>query len=51
MKLRFLIFLVVIVLKGSAVFAQNANFKAADSSQCSGTLFTPIPTPLDSRTL
>jgi hypothetical protein len=42
MKLRFLIFLVLIVLNGSGVFAQNANFKATDSTQCSGTLFTLI---------
>jgi gliding motility-associated-like protein len=42
MKLRFLVFLVLIVLNGSGVFAQNANFKATDSTQCSGTLFTLI---------
>jgi hypothetical protein len=42
MKLRFLILLVAVILKSSAVFSQNANFSAADSSQCSGTLFTLI---------
>ena len=42
MKLRFLILLVVIIWNSSVVFSQNANFKAADSSQCSGTLFTLI---------